>query len=123
MVRGNEMIRRNAMNRKKYRATRRRNIFVLSVLSVIICIIASMLFFTNSFANDNSEEELYKYYAVITVEYKDTLTSIASNNCSIGYDSTSDYINEVCFINHISDPDSIYEGQSLIIPYYSDEMK
>ena len=41
----------------------------------------------------------------------------------IHYDSLSDYMDEVIFINHLEDGDQIKAGTYLTIPYYSTEFK
>ena len=65
----------------------------------------------------------YKYYTQITVNYGDTLESIAGRYISNEYENAEVYINEVCNINHLEDKDQVIAGESLIVPYYSDDYR
>lgn len=93
---------------------------VLFVLGIVIAFGASF-FVKNVNAQDN--ELLHKYYTSITVKPGDTLWSIADSYYAEGYDNHADYINEVMHINHLESSDEIVSGTSLVIPYYSDEIK
>ncbi len=74
-----------------------------------------------AYAADNSMVHSYKYYTQIIVEKGDTLWNIAEEYIDFAhYDSVKDYVKEVCTINHC-EADNIISGQSLIIPYYSNE--
>lgn len=59
-----------------------------------------------------------KHYKCITIEENATLWSIAREYYTEEYDDYEDYIDEVRFINKLSD-DTIYRGATLVIPYYS----
>ena len=59
----------------------------------------------------------------MTVHPGDSLWSIAEEYYVLGYDTPSDYIKEVMHINHIKDENEIISGSSLVIPYYSEEIK
>ena len=65
---------------------------------------------------------MFKYYKSVTVQPGDSLWSIAADNMSEEYDSIQDYIDEVCFINSLSNT-CIHAGKNLTIPYYSAEFK
>ena len=62
----------------------------------------------------------YKYYTSIDIEKNDTLWSIASEYNTNSTDSAS-YIREIMELNQMNS-DCIYQGQHLIIYYYSDEV-
>lgn len=67
--------------------------------------------------------DLYKYYTSYEVKSGDTLWSIAEEYSGNGaYDRITDYIDEVCSINHLPS-DTIYAGNKICIPYYSSECK
>ncbi len=59
-----------------------------------------------------------KYYKCVTITDDDTLWTIAEENYSEEYDSYEDYIDEVKFINNLSN-DTIYNGATLVVPYYA----
>lgn len=58
-----------------------------------------------------------KYYKCITISDGDTFWSIAEENYSEEYESYEDYIDEVKFINNLTN-DTIYNGATLVVPYY-----
>lgn len=59
-----------------------------------------------------------KYYACITIDEDETLWTIAEEHYSEEYNSYQEYIDEVKFINNLTD-DTIYRGAKLVIPYYA----
>ncbi|MCI8593171.1 MAG: LysM peptidoglycan-binding domain-containing protein [Lachnospiraceae bacterium] len=71
---------------------------------------------------DAAEKNRYKYYTHILVEKGDSLWDIAGQYVSYEYDSRSQYIEELCSINHLSSQ-TIYAGEMLVIPYYDEEYK
>ncbi len=118
---------------KKYRIYKRnKNQKSINTLRTIIitataCILGitiafgTGLFVKNVNAQDNNI--LHKYYTSITVEPGDSLWSIAAEHYTLGYDDPSDYIKEVMHINHLKDENEIISGSTLVIPYYSEEIK
>ena len=91
------------------------------VLLLVIGIVVGILVFSNS-AKAKEEKVYYKYYTSIEVMPGDTLTSIAKDHLE-GYNSVSEYIDEVKYMNSIRNANSIRAGQILHIPYYSTEIK
>ena len=71
----------------------------------------------------HSSQELHTYYTSIEVEQGDTLWDIAQEYTFGTGIHTQDYIEEVCTLNHLSDPENIHEGNCIVIPYYSYEDK
>ena len=111
--------------RKQNRIKRdlKRKVIILSTASILGIIIAftASSFSTAVKAEDN--EQLHKYYTFYTVEPGDSLWEIAETNYELGYSNHSDYIEDVMFINHLKDADDIICGDTLVIPYYSYEIK
>lgn len=101
-------------------AVRNQRIAFISVSFVILLILISSILFGSIKAQAASAETPYKYYTSIQIQKGETLWEIANRYVTEEYDSVSDYIAEICSINHISDSD-IHSGQYLTIPYYSDE--
>lgn len=101
-------------NKLKRKAQLRKRILAAS-LSFVFIFSLSMLFKINSHASDGREEELYKYYKSIQIKPNDTLIGLAGES---NYESESDFVQEVCFMNGISSEDVLITGCYLVIPYY-----
>ena len=86
-------------------AMKRKLIFGLSLV-LIICIIFSV---NNKKQNPEAATTNEKYYTCITIEEDDTLWTIAEEYCTEEYDSYQEYIEEVKFINNLTD-DTLYYG-------------
>lgn len=90
--------------------------FCISIL-ITFLIICSGMVIADAAVSEEVHVDQYKYYTSIQIEKDDTLWSIAGNYVS-GTNTTINYINEIKEINHL-DSDLIYQGQNLIIYYYS----
>ena len=74
-------------------------------------------------ATQKKAQEPYKYYTEIRVQRGDTLWDIANKYMdSRVYRSLDDYMDEIREINSIN-YNRIYNGQQLIIPYYSEQLR
>lgn len=118
------IMKRNYKNH--YKSTRKaftRRIVVTGIVVLLGVVIAfgAGQFVQNVNAHDN--DILHKYYTSITVQPGDSLWSIAEEHYALGYDCTEDYIKEVMHINHLADENEIISGSTLVIPYYSEEIK
>ena len=115
-------IRRNKARRQKIY---RRQVMMLS-LAVAFAVFAIVFIASSVMTNAQSDEATfeYKYYKTVTVHAEDTLWDIASANYSSDhYSDMNSYIGEICSINSISDRNSLKAGESLVVPYYSEEFK
>lgn len=93
----------------------------LILFSFLFALILSFLCFGNhSIAKNDSEAPLYKYYTNVEVQYGDTLWELAARYCDDSYSDYNEYIEEVMFINRMSDT-RITAGSYLILPYHSEE--
>ncbi len=91
-------------------------LFLILTLTLTINVFCSM-------AHDKDSLTTYKYYTSIMIEDGDTLYSLADEYAK-GYSIDTDkYIEEIMHINHLEDDMCIMAGQSLIIPYYSTQLK
>ena len=97
----------------------------LSVICISIffmfLIICSGIIIANAAVSDDFKSDQNKYYTSISIEKGDTLWSIASNYVS-GPKTISNYVNDLKAINNLQ-TDCIYQGQNLIVYYYSTEQK
>ncbi len=105
---------------RRYQIIRRR--IAYSILAVFIVLLISFTFGTIiSEANDELPEVSYKYFTRYEVCKGDTLWNLAEEYIDYEfYDSIGDYIDEVAAINHLRN-DNITAGQTIVIPYYSNE--
>ena len=110
------------IRQRKSRRTIKRAI-VLSVFSLLLVISLSLGCFSIwSKAQDKDEVQFYKYYTNIEVKYGDTMWDIAARYCDDHYADYHSYIDEVMRINRMLEPE-LKAGSSLIVPYYSVELK
>lgn len=96
-------------------------IMVIAVLAVTACALIGFGSFLGS-STQASDDTNYKYYTSVEVKNGDTLWDIASEHITEEYKSLQEYVIEVKALNGLQS-DSIKSGQSLVIPYYSEEMK
>ena len=109
-------------NRKRrLRIVRRQRIILAFVIAVIVFAFAFLG--TKLVLSAHSGNIRFKYYTSITVHSDDTLSSIAEDYISSEYKNADSYIREVCAINHLDEEGTIYAGENLVVPYYSDEFK
>lgn len=112
-------------NKKRRNAEIRRNVFLLILTAVLICIFFLWINSAILEAGMAKERELsFKYYKNICIGEDETLTSIARIYADKEhYKSHDSYIREVVYMNHLENADDICAGAYLIIPYYSNILK
>lgn len=92
-------------------------IFILSVLILTVSIKA-----ITAMASNSDQRAMQKYYRTVSIDFDDTLQSIAEENCDTEhYMSVNDYLNEIKDINHISENSAISGGMIIYIPYYGEK--
>lgn len=93
-------------------------ITLVTIVSLIILLGSSI----HALASSNDNHPVNKYYTSITVEDGDTLWDIADEYIS-GYNvDKADYVNEISELNNLSDG-NIHAGQSIVVAYYSRDVK
>ena len=93
-------------------------ITLVTIVSLIILLGSSI----HALASSNDNRPVNKYYTSITVEDGDTLWDIADEYIS-GYNvDKTDYVNEISELNNLSDG-NIHAGQSIVVAYYSRDVK
>ena len=97
----------------------------LTALAMICSTVCMILICSAAYgALDSNANNSFKYYAKVNVEAGETLWDLAGVYMDeVHYADRKNYIDEVCSINHLKDADSVAEGQTLIVPYYSQEYK
>lgn len=90
----------------------------LSLMVAVICFVGVFFIFSAS-SKAESKDQKYKYYTSISVEYGDSLWTIADEYMDKEFYDHFSYIQEVKSINHIHDENEIVAGKMLIVPYYS----
>lgn len=108
-----------ANKKRRQRIVRRQRMAIVLFVTIILFLI---FFFRNTLKleaqNENYEPKI-KYYKVVSVQYGDSLGSIALEYYDDGeYESIENYMSEICSINHLSDEDMIKAGENLVVPYY-----
>jgi len=96
------------------------SVICIAVIFMLL-IICSGIIIANAAVSADVKSDQNKYYTSISIEKGDTLWSIASNYVS-GPKTISNYVSELKEINHLQ-TDCIYQGQNLIVYYYSPEQK
>ena len=100
-------------SKQKYRLKSKFRFTVFVVIMMLMLVTAS-----NTVLGINDASSLTKpVYASIQIEYGDTLWNLASEYNLEGKDIRR-FVYEICKLNEIS-ADSIYPGQSILIPVYS----
>ena len=113
---------RIAENKKRrLRIVRRQRI----TLALVIAVIVFTFVFLGSrlVLSAHSDNGRFKYYTSVTVHSGESLSSIADDYISSEYENADSYIREVCAINHLDEEGTIYAGENIVVPYYSDEFK
>lgn len=109
---------------RKREAVVRRQRSVLAIAIILVVTLGILLGSSiNALASSDKDISSYnKYYVSIRVESGDTLWTIADKYVEGFNLSKTDYIQEVCQINGISE-DNIKAGDHIVVPYYSQEIK
>jgi len=118
------------ISKKANESLRKREVVVrrqrgLLAIAIIVIVSLGILLGSSINALASSEKDIAsynKYYVSIRVESGDTLWTIADEYVDGFNISKSDYINEVCIINEISE-NEIHAGDYIVVPYYSQEIK
>lgn len=116
----------NEMRKKTKRKSikkRMKRYTCLSILLFALCLGGIAYSKITVEATQKKAQGPYKYYTEIRVQRGDTLWDIANRyiNTEV-YHSLDDYMDEIREINSIS-YNRIYNGQQLIIPYYSEQLR
>ena len=98
------------------------NVLILKLLIILIMFILLMFVFSLFGAKSVQADDGHmgeKLYKMIEVSYGDTLYEIALENEDNYNKSINAFMEEIASMNQLNDAYSIYEGDLLVIPYYS----
>ncbi len=105
--------------RRRKELRRRIARIAMTVCLLAVCVISFRAI--RSSASSGEAERKFKYYTGVTVQYGETLWNIADAYIDYSrYKDKTDYIKEVCSINHLLEESDVRAGQRLIVPYYSE---
>ena len=100
----------------------KRKCFAGFFVALFVLISAILLTGFSMSAEESSDSSRNKYFTSISVEEGDSLWTIATEYRTEEYNGIDKYIKELKSINNLVD-DTIKAGETLIVPYYSDELK
>lgn len=97
--------------------------FKILIFSFIITFFIGLgIFHTITAVKGNQKQDMqYKYYTSITIEYGDSLWTIAQKYCN-DKEKLPLYVQELKEINGLSE-ETIHAGNNLVVYYYSNEYK
>ncbi len=92
--------------------------FVFTFLFLTISVVCANSIIAK--AGEGNEKSYQKQYMTIKIEKGDTVWSIAEEHITPGFDTITDLIEEISFINSLDDNYSVQSGKFLMIPYYAE---
>jgi cell division protein YceG involved in septum cleavage len=105
-------------NRTRRERELKRRILIFSISLILFVIAAVLTFSIKSVASDGSEAPLYKHYVSVQISAGDSVYDLAKEYYTEGYDSYDSLIDEIIFINNLSDESVLKTGNYLVIPTY-----
>jgi len=100
----------------------RKTYFLGFFVALFVLVSAILLTGFSIQAEESTDNTSNKYYTSVSVEKGDTLWTIATEYRTAEYSGINQYIDELKSINALNS-DTIKTGDTLIVPYYSDEVK
>ncbi len=91
---------------------------VFTFLFLIISAVCANAIIAN--AGEGMEKNYQKQYMTIKIQKGDTVWSIAEEYMTPGYETVTDLMQEISFINSLDDNYSVQSGKILMIPYYAE---
>ena len=109
--------------RKKRKSRVLRRLSFTIITAIFLTIIALSVFSLSAKAKSTQGADDYKYYTSHMIMPGESLWSIAQENIDyVHYESVQNYIEEINFINGMTNSE-LHIGDYILIPYFSDEMK
>ncbi len=105
-------------NKMKRVAELKRNLF-LTGLVLILFVLFLTIFSVKSNASEDPDSKEYKHYLTVEILPGDSVYSIAEEYLSNGYSSIDSLVNEILYVNNLSETTVLISGNYLIVPVYS----
>ena len=96
----------------------KRNLF-LTGLVLILFVLFLTIFSVKSNASEDPDSKEYKHYVTVEILPGDSVYSIAEEYLSNGYSSIDSLVNEILYVNNLSETTVLISGNYLIVPVYS----
>lgn len=110
---------RIALKKRKERIHRIQRLAFALIATMILTVVCTL---TYSSLKTNANKG-FKYYTSVCVESGDTLWELSDRYIDYDYyEDKESYLLEVRMMNRLND-DTIYAGQTIVLPYYSSEYK
>ena len=117
-------LRRLKNRQRRERQLRRRVITALVMLCVIVILSMFVIFSFKSDASSDGGHKQYRYYTSVSITRGDSVWSIADEYMDpMHYRDVASFARDIAHVNRISSDAKLMAGTSLIVPYYSDELK
>ncbi len=116
-----QQMRQERLEARRLAAKRRRvrslvAVFTFAVMMITIISANSVI----AKAGSGYEKHYDKFYTGIMVERGDTVTRIAAEHMTPGYESVEELVEEIVFINGLDGDCTIVSGSMIMIPYYAE---
>ena len=110
---------RIALKKRKERIHRIQRLTFALIATMILTVVCTLAY---SSLKTNANKG-FKYYTSVCVENGDTLWELSDRYIDYDYyENKESYLLEVRMMNRLND-DTIYAGQTIVLPYYSSEYK
>lgn len=110
---------RIALKKRKERIHRIQRLTFALIATMILTVVCTLAY---SSLKTNANKG-FKYYTSVCVESGDTLWELSDRYIDYDYyEDKESYLLEVRMMNRLND-DTIYAGQTIVLPYYSSEYK
>jgi len=116
-----QKMRQERLEARRIQAERRRIrslVTVFTFLFLVISVVSANAVIAK--AGDGYEKHYEKFYTSVIVERGETVTDIAEEHMTPGYDSVEELVAEIAFINGLNEEYMIKSGAMLMIPYFSE---
>ena len=107
---------------RQHRARMKRLLAVIFVLIIGTCGITFGSAFASAHEIPTEDPVSCKYFQSIEITKGDSLWNLADSYMSEEYASKEEYIEDIVKLNHLEST-TIYDGQKLIVPYYSTDSR
>ena len=109
--------RRIINNRRRRMKQLKQRVLISALVVSLFIILAFFLWSSKSMAA--TEEPFFKYYKSVQIQSGDTLYGLSEEYVNPQMNDVDSFIAEVRYINNLDEDSYLYEGNYIIVPYYS----